>query len=63
MIGREFKAKLHRVIKGTDYAFVWVKSIYYMIVKKRGGIIPSRSPRATQAESAWAGVLVGANVE
>ena len=63
MIGWEFKTKLRRVIKGTDYPFVQVKSIYYMIVKKRGGIAPSWSPRATQAESVRAGVLVGANVE
>ena len=35
-----FKAKLRKVIKGTDYPFVWVKSIYHMIVKKRGGIAP-----------------------
>ena len=57
-----FKAKLRKVIKGTDYPFVQVKSIYYMIVKKRGGITPSWSPRATQAKSARAGVLAGANV-
>ena len=63
MIGQEFKAKLRRLIKGTDYPFIWVKSIYYMIVKKRGGIAPSWSPQATPAESARAGVLVGANVE
>ena len=62
MIGQEFKAKLHRVIKGTDYPFVRIKSIYYMIVKKIGGIAPSWSPRATQVESVRAGVLVGANV-
>ena len=58
-----FKAKLHKVVKGTDYPFIRMKSIYRMIVKKRGGITPSWSPRVTQAESARAGVLVGANVE
>ena len=63
MIGREFKTTLHRVIKGIDYPFIWVKSIYYMIVKKRGGIAPSWSPQATQTESVRARVLVGANVE
>ena len=35
---------------------------YYMIVKMEGGIAPPWSPRVTQAESARAGVLVGANV-
>ena len=34
-----------------------------MIVKKRCGIAPSWSPRATLAKSAQDGVLVGANVE
>ena len=63
MIGRNVEAKLRKIIKGTDYPFVRVKSIYHMIVKKRGGIAPSWSPRATQAESVRAGVLVGANVE
>ena len=60
VIGREFKTRLRRVIKGTDYRFVQVKSIYYMIVKKRGGIASSWSPRVTQAERARAKVLVGA---
>ena len=57
-----FKAKLRMVIKGTDYPFVRVKSIYYMIVNK-SGIAPSWSPRATRAESVRVGVLLGANVE
>ena len=61
---RIFKAKLHKVIKGTDYPFVWVKKgIYHMIVKKRGCIAPPWSPRATRGESVWARVLVGANIE
>ena len=63
MIGREFKTKLRRVSKGMDYPFVQEKSIYYMIVKKRGGIAPLWSTRVTQAETARAGVLVGANIE
>ena len=42
---RIFRAKLHKVIKGTDYPFVWVKKgIYHMIVKKRGCIAPPWSP-------------------
>ena len=43
-----FKAKLRKVIKGTNYPFVWVeKGLYHMIVKKRGGIVCPWSPRAT----------------
>ena len=46
--------------------FVWAmpfclgKKYYYMIVKKEGGIAPLWSPRATQAKSARARVLIGA---
>ena len=58
-----FKAKSRKVIKGTDYPFRSGKNIYHMIVKKRGGITPPWSPRATRPKVFRPRCFVGANVE
>ena len=58
-----FKAKLRKVIKGTDYPFIWVEIFYHMIVKKRGGIAPPWSPRATRPKVFGLGRFIGANVK
>ena len=63
MIGQEFKTKLHRVIKGTDYPFVWVKSIYYMIVKREVVSHPHGTPKRPRPRVLRLGCFVGANVE
>jgi len=39
-----FKAKSRKVIKGTDYPFVWVKKHLPYDSKKRGGVVPPWSP-------------------
>ena len=53
-----FKAKLRKVIEGMDYAFVRRKKcILSYDCKKRGGIAPPWSPRATRAESVRVGAL------
>ena len=39
-----FKVKSRKVIKGTDYPFVWVKKHLPYDSKKRGGVVPPWSP-------------------
>ena len=51
------KAKSRKVIKGTDYPFVRVKSIYHMIVKRRGGITPRGAPEQPGAKVFGPGCL------
>ena len=63
MVGREFKTKLRRAIKGADYPLVWVKSIYYMIVKKEVVSHPRGAPERPGPKVFGAGYFVGANVE
>ena len=42
---RIFIAKLCKVIKGTDYPFVWVKKVFYhMIVKREVVLHPRGAP-------------------
>ena len=53
-----FKANLRKVIKGMDYPFIWGKMYLSYDNKKRGGIAPLWSPRATRAESVRVGVLL-----
>ena len=53
-----FKAKLRKVIEGMDYPFVRRKKcILSYDCKKRGGIAPPWSPRATRAESVRVGAI------
>ena len=52
-----FKAKLRKVIKGMDYPFIREKMYLSYDSKKRGGIAPPWSPRATRAESVRVGAL------
>ena len=50
-----FKGKLPRIFNGMPFCLG--EKYYYMIVKEEGGIAPLWNPRATQTESARAGVL------
>ena len=58
-----FKAKSHKVIKGTDYPFVWVKSIYHMIVKREAVSHARGAPERQGPKVFGPGCFVGANVE
>ena len=54
---RIFRAKLHKVIKGTECPFVRGKMYLSYDSKKRGDIAPPWSPRATRAKSVWVRAL------
>ena len=60
---RIFTAKLRKVIKGTDYPFVWVKSIYHMIVKTEVVSHARGAPERQGPKVFGPGCFVGANVE
>ena len=58
-----FKAKLRKVIKGTDYPFVRKKCIYHMIVKREVALHPHGAPERPGPKVFGLGCSIGASVK
>ena len=60
---RIFKAKLRKVIKGTDYPFVQKKCIYHMIVKREVASHPCGALERLGPKVFGSECFVGANAK